>query len=386
MKRVISNLIIFLASAGLVIGIVLPFIEFNYTMRIETDFDFEYHNIPGSGTLEDPYIIENLVFGVNRDVVKKLYIGLEIISTTKCFVIRNCIFFGGLTSIQITDIAPGTAKIHDNTFYYLSQAATDYNTGAGGISIINSDNILIEKNEFFHCLDLCKYKFSSSPVIGGIGISNSENTIVRENTLTPGTIHIKNSLNTTLGENFVESSSNFCEITNSPNSTLVNNICFTSKVGFLIFYSSNILIENNTIKPITDSLSMGIYIWGCSKFSILNNSIVGYPSVYTSEYGIILQSSNYSIVANNIIKNFHDYGLFIVHASFNNTIYHNMFHNNGFYERSNSQGYDEGTGNTWYNHSISQGNYWDDLGSNSTYMIDGIANSTDLYPLSTPLL
>ena len=392
MKKILSIPLILLFSAGLIVGIsslFFPTIQnslyfaLNHTIKIETDSDFEHHRFSGSGTYEDPYIIENRVFGTRKDQIKDFYIGLEILRTSKYFVIRNCEFFGGLSSIKLENIAPGTAKIHDNIIYTLSQFVTDYDRGGGSIQVVNSDNVLIEKNVFLHCSDLCKYKWSSSPVIGGIVISRSENTVVRKNTLTPCFVFVTNSPNTTLEENYVNSTYNFCEIAASPNSTLINNIIYTNRVGILIFDSPNILLKNNTIKPITDCA--GIYLSGCFNTSILNNSIIAKSTSYNSEYGIILQNSNLTIISKNIIEYFYEYGIYIIEGSCNNTIYHNMFYNNGLDERSNSQGYDEGTENYWFSHQLFQGNFWNDLGLNSTYYIDGLAGSIDFYPLSSPI-
>jgi len=51
----------------------------------------------------------------------------------------------------------------------------------------------------------------------------------------------------------------------------------------------------------------------------------------------------------------------------------------------NSEGaYDDGVGNIWYNSDLFKGNYWSNLGLNPTYEIDSLAESVDLYPLSSP--
>jgi parallel beta-helix repeat protein len=91
--------------------------------EIESDDDFVSYGFPGSGNLTDPYIIEN--YGSI----------IEIISTTKHFIIRNCNFTGG--GIRIVHVAPNTAFITNNTIdgSYI------------GIDIGSSENCTVTFNE-----------------------------------------------------------------------------------------------------------------------------------------------------------------------------------------------------------------------------------------------
>ena len=50
---------------------------------ISSDKDFETYNFSGSGTIDDPYIIENLA------IAESQYVGIFISKTTKYFVIQN---------------------------------------------------------------------------------------------------------------------------------------------------------------------------------------------------------------------------------------------------------------------------------------------------------
>jgi hypothetical protein len=66
----------------------------------------------------------------------------------------------------------------------------------------------------------------------------------------------------------------------------------------------------------------------------------------------------------------------------------NHFYHNNFFDISpvyNSQAFDEGSNNFWYNATLSEGNFWSDWSGVGHYEIDGATNSTDLYPLSNPL-
>lgn len=63
------------------------------SLYISSDGDFEFYDFPGSGTAENPYIIENLLIG-------SLAPCLSISYTTAHFVVRNCIFEAERGSLQ----------------------------------------------------------------------------------------------------------------------------------------------------------------------------------------------------------------------------------------------------------------------------------------------
>ena len=52
-------------------------------LEIRSDSDFETFNFPGSGTIEDPYIISN-------HTLKQTTYGILVEETTKHFIITNC--------------------------------------------------------------------------------------------------------------------------------------------------------------------------------------------------------------------------------------------------------------------------------------------------------
>ena len=97
--------------------------------EIESDDDFVSYGFPGSGNLTDPYIIENYTISGNYGSI------IEIISTTKHFIIRNCNFTGG--GIRIRNVAPNTAIITNNTI----------DGSYVGIDISSSDNCTVTFNE-----------------------------------------------------------------------------------------------------------------------------------------------------------------------------------------------------------------------------------------------
>jgi len=376
LKKLISNVLILLVTAGLITGGILlkPLHRpVGLTLLINSDDDFRRFNCRGSGTPEDPYIIKNLVFGVNETFVKRWYYGLEVINTNSFFVVRDCIFFGGLHAIRIANVARGTANISHNKFYGRQQAEADNILGGSGIEIDNSEGIIIAHNLF------TKATKSGG---GNLYITNSKNIFLENNEFEDYVVLIENSLNVSLTKNL--SGADFlCDIWNSENISITENSCFNSGSSIYLWYSSNILIDNNSIK--TTRSSQGIILMNCSYISVKWNNITKpfYDSSMSGR-GIILQNSQFSIIEFNIIKYYARYAIAIFENSNNNTIFSNMFYNNKGAQNDVSQGYDEGFGNLWFNPSLLVGNYWNDLGSNTTYEIAGPAGSVDLYPLSSP--
>ncbi len=89
-------------------------------------------------------------------------------------------------------------------------------------------------------------------------------------------------------------------------------------------------------------------------------------------YGIVLSSSSYNTIRENIISNSGNIGIHIDAYSHDNSVYHNNFINNGVHA------FDNGYSNMWYNEELREGNYWDDYqGSDSDK--DGIGD--DPYPI-----
>ncbi|MHA1345451.1 MAG: hypothetical protein ACTSO3_03560, partial [Candidatus Heimdallarchaeaceae archaeon] len=72
---------------------------------IDNDSDLAGNSTSGSGTVGDPYVIENLSIVTSEDT------GIEILSTTKNFVIRNCFIDANLYGILIYIVAYNTVEV-----------------------------------------------------------------------------------------------------------------------------------------------------------------------------------------------------------------------------------------------------------------------------------
>ena len=160
-----------------------------------------------------------------------------------------------------------------------------------------------------------------------------------------------------------------------------------------LYYSDNIDIRFSNISYQVN----GITFIGCSDVRIYNNTMhhnnmgvlaatttggfVRHNEFYDGSIGIYFIGgvSDFDIYANSL-QDFPGYGV-VMEASSGNRIYHNTFVNCG----PSSYGYDD-TGNTWYNTTLSQGNYWSNWGGTGTYAIDGAAGSIDMFPLANPFV
>jgi parallel beta-helix repeat protein len=124
-------------------------------ISIESDQDFIDFSFPGSGTESNPYLIENIQ--IKSDSINS---GIKITNTTKYFTIRNCSIQFGYHGIYIIDVAPGTAKIIENT---------GFTNIKNGIWIEATTEAYIARNNF------------SSNVICGIRLENCNESLIEEN-------------------------------------------------------------------------------------------------------------------------------------------------------------------------------------------------------------
>ncbi|NHJ06271.1 MAG: hypothetical protein EAX90_15700 [Candidatus Heimdallarchaeota archaeon] len=136
----------------------------------------------------------------------------------------------------------------------------------------------------------------------------------------------------------------------------------------------------------------------CSNFmqgihlNVVNDCLIKGNNLIANNYqGINIRYSNRNEILYNTIRYSAQHGLALVGTSYDNIIYQNEFCNNSLEEdyiidgertgTINSQGYDEGTNNKWYDEESKTGNRWTDYEGRGTYTIDGPANSEDKYPM-----
>ncbi|MHA1346868.1 MAG: NosD domain-containing protein [Candidatus Heimdallarchaeaceae archaeon] len=397
-------------------------------IEILSDQDFIDYGFAGSGTEEEPYRIENY------NITTLAYFGIRIENTTKYFIIQNCFIDAYYTGISVDGVAPFTVKVINNicanhNLYGIFLQRTDFMTVSGnecynnkiglafqfadkieisdnychnnsqsGIYIIFSNFITISNNTIYqsrygiHCPHTQESIIESNTVTNssnaGLYIDSCRDIIIRENNCTDGYLGIFTAHSTllTIQENNCDYNyANGIYLSDTNSSNIISNSCDYNKwSGIRIQVREDILIENNNS---TNNLGSGIRthhidIWIYNPPIIRNNLCV------ENLYGIGIYSTDSATISYNILLRNSEYGVFLDDDSNRNKIHHNDFidNNENGTEYGESQGYDDGFGNEWYDTDSDEGNHWSNHRGSDEYLIDGKAGSSDPYPFGEPLV
>ena len=232
-------LIVAILTSIVLLGSTISFIVwFNYDRNygigeivVLKDRDFENrYNFPGSGTINDPYVIANYNISTGKEYA--IYIEM----TTKYFLIKNCTIVCSINGIFIENVAESTARIENNNI----RAVANYYTGTKLIRIFQSPGSYIINNEM-------TYLIGESSVTG-ISISQSRSSLIANNScskLLEG-IYIFNSESSLIEFNFIEFCYRGIGFGSSDNSiTRYNNLFFNSYRGLSSYNSKGCVFHHN---------------------------------------------------------------------------------------------------------------------------------------------
>ncbi len=319
-------------------------------ITITSDEHFIDYGFPGTGTEEDPYIIENIILPLYS-----YHNGIVVINTTKHFVIQNCILNAGLSAIILEKVAYGTAIIKNNTCY-----RSDV-----GVGVVRSNGVRIYNNTcgYHNNVGIFMYRTKYSIVRNNTCYGNDYDGIISESSSFNRIESNNCSYNFDTGIRIIGDvndfiSTNVCNynfrgtFVNANNSTLTNNLfCYNNEYGgYLLSSKGNLTITNNVF-------SFSARDDGCRGGGLKN-----------------------SLITNNIFSNNTLYGLVLYSDTSNNQIHHNSFLGNNL--EGTSQALDHGKNNLWYDEETKEGNFWDDWTSKKPYPIAGGAEAEDKYPLN----
>ena len=317
-------------------------------MFIDTDEDFgpAEWNFPGDGSPGNPFIIENYnvtsggPFGILIDASGGPH------AFNVSFIIRNCIVTALEVCIKIVDAYPNLVKIENCIC-----SGTIAGDGIG-IHLVRCDGAILTDNtcNFNHHTGIRLDTTAGAVLTGntcqnngdeGIYLDNaSDNCILNSNTLTLNVYGFWDQIS---------------------HGTLLNYnvIANNSFEGILVYDSSNVVIENNTIETNGGVSADGIYFSNADNAQVIFNEIIG-----NGGYGLNMdENSNY------------------------NVIHHNNFIQNNQGGVQGKEDYTTGHQNaTWYDVAIQEGNFWFDYVGPGVYNIDGTCANTDPFPLGSQVI
>ncbi len=340
---------------------------------IEISSDSELEVFPGSGTAEDPYVIE----GYN--ITTSSSSGIYIYGTTKFFIVRNCYVDAENYGILIWDVTYGTATIENNMCINNGYGIyLDY-SGSSGSTISNNT---------------CSYND-----VYGIYLWYSSGSTISNNTCSYNNnygIYLWYSSGSTVTDNTCYHNNNYgIYLWYSAGSNVNLNTCYHNKdYSICLAFSGSSTVSDNTCNS-----DYGIGLFDSGSSTVANNNC------NNNHWGIYLDSSDSSIVSDNDCSYNHNFGIYLYNSSscflsynlfqengeygidLHSSSANNLIHNNTFVDNNlggTSQGHDDGANNYWYDSTIQEGNYWSDWSGTGSYSIDGVAGAFDLYPLDEP--
>ncbi|NHJ87665.1 MAG: hypothetical protein FK734_19545 [Asgard group archaeon] len=220
----------------------------------------------GSGTIDDPFIIQN------RKITTTLEYGILIQDTSVFFIIRNCYVSAKIACLNIVNAAPNTAIVEDCFFY---------DNDFYGMAILICPGIIIRNNEM-------------ADVHDGIGVGSSDNCLITDNVCinTYFDITIAQSEDAIIQNNYIDNGNGII-VSNCDNCLVINNVLR----GLSVYSSYATTIANNTIIETQAYSYRGfspiIYVRDSLNTTFEDNIVKGYQSRTVLE-----QSLNTTLIDN----------------------------------------------------------------------------------------
>ncbi len=301
----------------------------------------------------------------------------------------------------------------------------------GEILVINSSNIEIHNQAISDTLVGIIFAFSNScgifssvitDVITSMVVFECNDVTISDNRIEDNVngivAHLTSSLE--INNNIISyNSDNGMEISYCNNVSIDNNICEFNVWGLDLRYNENVNVSSSIFQQSTFLNLFGYYTsdiiiynttcafadWGMYfafvndiyvyESKMLNNNIDGVfminvlraelhsNNISYNFFGIKAKITDYSTFTHNTLRENFEYGISLDSVCDHNLIHHNYFIGNQQNDVTGlkSQGWDDGTNNTWYDITLQEGNWWSNIESYA-YIIGGYGYSADIYPLN----
>ena len=333
----------------------------------------------------------NLVIA-NNTCSNNTFLGINLINSSNVELINNNFFNCGL------DISHNT---NNDYFSYIVESNWVNNKQLG--YFINSSSSTISNSIYgqlilINCSDMIISNLEIVNVTIGLTLKYCKNLILINNTCKNciSGISLKSSPNSTLVNNTCKNNWDGISLHSTNNTFLTNNTCNNnSQSGISLDFSSDVELTNNTCN--NNDVS-GISLWYSTDIIITKNTcnnnnfagvdltssniIMSYNIINNNSLGLSAGYSDYCLIIYNSFRENTNHAISFHYESNNNIVHHNSFIDNNLV--GDSQAEDEWMNNIWYDTATNKGNYWSDWAGIGDYEIDGNANATDPYPLSSP--
>ncbi|GAG99078.1 unnamed protein product, partial [marine sediment metagenome] len=267
--------------------------------RISITSDSEFEVFPGSGTSEDPYLIDGYNITTTSDE------GIYIRGTTKYFIIRNCYVDAREYGISIRNVAGGTATVINNTC----------DNNEYGILLWHSVSSTVANNTFTNCglkivedtIDAYLSHTVENNWVNGkiLGFyTNLDSTIIDEPVY--GQLILVNCTNVTVRDQILNRASIGLFLYSCTYSVIINNTCSNNSIGISLQSSGSATVANNTCNS-NDNRGLWFSFSGSS--TVVNNTCSN-----NIDDGIYLYSSGSSTVVNNTCSNNNHRGIALYHS------------------------------------------------------------------------
>lgn len=267
--------------------------ELHDRISISDDLDWVEQGIPGSGTEQYPYIIENLEIAHNQECIFIVY-------TSKYYIIRNCLLrsdsisgegiyinhadHGRVENCTITMKGYGVYVMNSNGLVITNN--TMHNLSRSGVRLSTSNDCNVTSNKIYDTLDDGIYCQSSSSRIENNTVWNSADNALYMLSCSSSSIVHNTFWNSTCGT-YLES----CDLI----AITDNYFNYNKEIGFRNYDSDNLNFANNSIQY---NKGYGVHWNRGDDATIANNHING-----NSQFGFELYYARNANVFDNVFVN-----------------------------------------------------------------------------------